>query len=47
VNKYAVVVTPEAEQGVLEAFAFIQECSSANERKGLRALYRKIGFSIR
>jgi len=42
VKRYEVIVTPEAELGIVEAFQFIHERSPMNAAKWLGALYRKI-----
>jgi plasmid stabilization system protein ParE len=42
VKLYRVVVTPEAQTGIVEGFQFIHEHSQMNAAKWLRALYRKI-----
>jgi plasmid stabilization system protein ParE len=39
---YGVIVTPEAETGIVEAFQYILERSPLNAEKWLRALYEKI-----
>ena len=41
-SKYDVVVTPEAEAGVIAAFRYIYDSSPLNASKWLRALHRKI-----
>lgn len=41
-NKYEVVVTPEAEAGIIAAFNYIDQDSPANAEKWLRRLYRQI-----
>lgn len=41
-KKYKVLVTPEAEAGIVSAFEYINERSPENAAKWLRGLYRKI-----
>jgi plasmid stabilization system protein ParE len=41
-RRYEIIVTPEAETGIVAAFRYIQERSPRNAEKWLRALYRKI-----
>ena len=40
--RYEVIVTPEAQAGIEEAFAYIFERSPLNGARWLRGLYRKI-----
>jgi plasmid stabilization system protein ParE len=40
--KYQVIVTPEAQAGIRESFAYIQERSPLNAARWLQALYREI-----
>ena len=41
-RRYVVIVTPEAETGIVTAFQYILERSPSNAEKWLRALYKKI-----
>jgi plasmid stabilization system protein ParE len=41
-RRYGVIVTPEAEAGIVAAFQYILERSPLNAEKWLRALYKKI-----
>jgi plasmid stabilization system protein ParE len=41
-RRYRVIVTPEAETGIVTAFRYILERSPLNAEKWLRALYKKI-----
>ena len=41
-RRYGVIVTPEAESGIVAAFRYILERSPVNAEKWLRALYKKI-----
>ncbi len=41
-KRYGVIVTPEAETGIVAAFQYILERSPLNAEKWLRALYKKI-----
>ena len=41
-KKYEVIVTPEAEAGILAAFRYIHDSSPRNASRWLRALYFKI-----
>ena len=41
-NRYSVVVTPEAESGIREAFTYIWERSPIQAERWLRRLYAKI-----
>jgi plasmid stabilization system protein ParE len=42
VKRYEVIVTPEAEAGIVSAFDYISERSPENAAKWLRGLYREI-----
>jgi plasmid stabilization system protein ParE len=42
-RRYGVIVTPEAESGIVSAFEYIFERSPLNAERWLRALYKKIG----
>jgi hypothetical protein len=42
VKRYASLVTPEAEAGIVSAFEYINEHSPENAAKWLRGLYREI-----
>jgi plasmid stabilization system protein ParE len=42
VKKYEVIVTPEAEAGIVSAVAFIRQHSPENAIKWVRGLYKKI-----
>jgi plasmid stabilization system protein ParE len=42
VKRYEVIVTPEAEAGIVSAFQYINERSPGNAAKWLRGLYREI-----
>ena len=41
-RRYGVIVTPEAQTGIIAAFQYILERSPLNAQKWLRALYKKI-----
>jgi plasmid stabilization system protein ParE len=43
VKRYVVLVTPEAEAGIIGAFHYIHDRSPANAAKWLRSLYKQIG----
>jgi plasmid stabilization system protein ParE len=40
--KYQVIVTPEAQEGILEAFEYIRERAPLNAARWLQALYAEI-----
>jgi plasmid stabilization system protein ParE len=40
--KYQVIVTPEAQAGIRESFAYVQERSPLNAARWLQALYQEI-----
>jgi plasmid stabilization system protein ParE len=42
VKKYDVIVTPEAQAGIREAFLYIQERSPLNAARWLQGLYAEI-----